>query len=176
MKAYLKSAVTISALSALAIAPIFMPNSAAAVEPTGMTGHYIGAGVSAGVTNGGQDGDAATLGGNIQGRYQISNAPVSLRGAVLFSNETSAIMPMISYDLPVTNNANLYLGAGYSFVERDGKPTPLGNKDAVVLTAGVETNLTKKIVVYTDAKWGINAYQDSPASALSFQMGAGYRF
>lgn len=176
MKLSCKSALTISALFAVIFAPILGVAGKASAQPEPHKFSYIGAGISAGVTNGGQDGDAATLGGNIQGRYAIPNAPVSLRGAVLFSNETSAIMPIISYDLPVTNNANLYAGVGYSFVEANGKPTPAGNKDAVVLTTGVEAKVAKSIVVYSDAKLGINAYQDSPASALSFQMGAGYHF
>ncbi len=85
-------------------------------------------------------------------------------------------MPIISYDVPVTNNANVYAGVGYSFVEANGEPSPLGNDDSVVLTTGVEAGVTKDIVVYGDAKWGINAYEDSKADALSFQLGAGYRF
>jgi hypothetical protein len=128
------------------------------------------------VTNGGQDNDAATFGGNIQGRVTTSKAPVSLRGAVLFSDDTSAIMPMVSYDVPVTNNANVYVGAGYSFVEEDGQPTPLGNKNAPVVTVGAEAQLGRNVVVYGDTKLGIEAYEDSPASAVSIQAGAGYRF
>jgi len=38
-------------------------------------------------------------------------------------------MPMISYDVPVTNNANIYLGAGY-FCDGEWKTNPLGNKDS----------------------------------------------
>ncbi|MEQ8960580.1 MAG: outer membrane beta-barrel protein, partial [Coleofasciculus sp. C2-GNP5-27] len=144
--------------------------------PTGTDANYIGAGVAAGVTNGGQDNDAATFGGNIQGRVTTSKAPVSLRGAVLFSDDTSAIMPMVSYDVPVTNNANVYVGAGYSFVEEDGQPTPLGNKNAPVVTVGAEAQLGRNVVVYGDTKLGIEAYEDSPASAVSIQAGAGYRF
>jgi len=51
-----------------------------------------------------------------------------------FNNETSAIMPMVSYDVPVTNNANVYL-VGYSFVEEDGKPSWVIK---IQLTTGVE--------------------------------------
>jgi len=43
--------------------------------------------------------------------------------AILFNDESAALMPMISYDVPVTNNANIYLGAGYSFVTGNGKLT-----------------------------------------------------
>jgi len=175
MKCHLKSA-TFSALAALAISPMFLVAEKASAQPTGTNASYLGGGVSAGVTNGGKTGDAATFGGNIQGRLAIPNTPVSARGAILFSDETSAIMPMISYDVPVTNNANIYLGAGYSFVEQNGKPTPLGNKDAVVLTTGVEAQVSRDIILYSDAKLGIKAYENSPASAVSFQAGAAYRF
>lgn len=176
MKRFLTKVAALSTLTVLASAPIFMSAGQASAQPTGTRGNYIGAGVSAGVTNGGQTGDAATLGGNIQGRYAIPNTPLSARGAILFSDETSAIMPMLSYDIPVTNRANVYLGAGYSFVEKNGKPTPLGNKDAVVLTTGVETEVTKNIMLYSDAKLGINAYENTTAPAVSFQAGAAYRF
>jgi outer membrane autotransporter protein len=52
----------------------------------------------------------------------------------------------------------------------------LGNKDGVVLGAGVESEVRKNFLVYTNAKLGINAYQNSDASAISFNGGIGYRF
>jgi len=143
----------------------------------GFSGAYVGGGVAAGVTNGGQQGDAATFGGNIQGRIApFANVPVSARAAILFGRETTAIMPLVTYDFPVAANTNLYVGGGYSFVEKNGKPTPLGNRNAPVVTVGAETSVTRDIVVYGDAKLGIKAYENSPASALSFQAGVGYRF
>ncbi|MES1022398.1 hypothetical protein ABN584_05795 [Gloeocapsa sp. BRSZ] len=175
MKLSLKAA-TISALSALVIAPIVVAPGQAFAQPTGTNASYIGGGIAAGVTNGGQTGDAATFGGNIQARYAIPNTPVSARGAILFSNETSAIMPIVSYDVPVFNNTNVYVGGGYSFVEQNGRPTPLGNRNSFVLTTGVETQVARDIVLYSDAKLGIRAYENSPASAVSFQAGAAYRF
>ncbi|MDY7012797.1 MAG: hypothetical protein SVX43_04205 [Cyanobacteriota bacterium] len=178
MNNILKSAIALSAVSAT----ILSAGIASAqpyrieVDKPGTDASYIGAGVAAGVTNGGQTGDAATLGGNIQGRVAVPNAPVSVRGAVLFSGETSAIMPMVSYDQAISNNANVYVGAGYSFVEANGQPTPLGNDDAPVVVAGGEAEFFDGVVVYGDAKWGINAYENSPADAVSFQAGVGYRF
>jgi hypothetical protein len=173
----MKTAIAFSALSAA----ILTAGVAAAnpyqveVDKPGMNASYVGAGVAAGITNGGQNGDAANLGGNIQGRYAIPNAPVSVRGAVLYSGETSAIMPMVSYDVPITNNANVYVGGGYSFVEANGKPTPVGNEDAPIVVVGGEAQFGD-FVVYGDGKWGINAYRDSPADSLSMQAGVGYRF
>ncbi|MUL37722.1 outer membrane beta-barrel protein [Gloeocapsopsis dulcis] len=173
MKLSLKAAAI--SVSALVIAPMFLSAGKAAAQP-GTNASYVGGGIAAGVTNGGQTGDAATFGGNIQGRYAIPNTPVSARGAILFSNETSAIMPIVSYDVPVFNNTNVYVGGGYSFVEQNGRPTPLGNRNSFVLTTGVETQVARDIVLYSDAKLGIRAYENSPASAVSFQAGAAYRF
>lgn len=175
MQASQKFLTTLSTFSIAIAAATLFANSASAA-PIRFDGSYVGAGVSAGVTNGGQANDAATLGGNIQGRIGIPNAPISVRGAVLFGGENAAIMPMVTYDQRISNNANIYAGAGYSFVDKDNQPSPLGNRDSVVLTLGAEAEVIKQVVVYGDAKWGINAYENSPADAVSFQAGVGYRF
>ncbi|MFB8790925.1 MAG: hypothetical protein U7123_19235 [Potamolinea sp.] len=178
MKLKLKSLVTISALAATAIAPFLLSVGSASAQPNGTDASYIGAGVAAGITNGGSvtGGDAATIGGNIQGRVAVPKLPVSARGAVLFSDETSAIIPQVTYDIGVAKNTNVYVGGGYSFVESKGKPTPLGNQSAPVVTIGAESQITDNLVVYGDAKAGINAYQNSSGSAVSFQAGAGFKF
>ena len=175
MKLSLKSVAAVSALSLVAIAPMLLADSASA-QPKGFSDSYVGAGVAAGVTNGGQNNDAATFGGTIDGRFAIPNTPVSVRGSVIYSDDTSAIIPTITYDAGIARNTNVYGGVGYSFVEENGQPTPAGNDDAVVLTAGVESKVTKDIVVYGNTKWGINAYQEGGADSLSFQAGAGLRF
>ncbi|WP_017306863.1 outer membrane beta-barrel protein [Spirulina subsalsa] len=175
MKGLLKNAAMV--MSTASILAVSATMAAAQDAPQkGTDASYVGGGISAGVTHDGQPGNSATFGGNIQGRLAIPNVPISARGAVLFSSETSAIMPIVSYDIPVANNVNVYVGGGYSFVERDGKSTPLGNRNAPVVTVGGEAHLGSNIVVYGDGKWGINAYQNSQGDALSFQAGMGYRF
>lgn len=177
MKRLLKSLLTISALSSLVIAPAFLTvGKAAAQTEKGTDASYIGAGVAAGVTNGGQNNDAATFGGNITGRLKLGNTPFSARGNVLWSDETSAIIPEVSLDVPIANKTNAFVTGGYSFVEADGKPTPLGNRDSIVVGAGVESEVTKNFLVYTNAKVGLKAYQNSDASAVSINGGIGYRF
>jgi|ERR687886_656351 hypothetical protein len=176
MKLSLKSFVTFSALVATVIAPVLLSAGGASAQEKGTNANYVGAGVSAGVTNGGQNGDAATFGGNIEGRLTTPQVPASVRGSVLFTDENSAIIPTVSYDLPVAKNTNVYVGAGYSFVQESGKPTPLGNQNAPVVTVGAETQLGQSLVLYGNSKLGINAYQDSSASAVSFQAGAGFKF
>ncbi|MDR9897219.1 hypothetical protein G7B40_022015 [Aetokthonos hydrillicola Thurmond2011] len=142
----------------------------------GMNRSYIGAGISAGVTNGGRQNDAALLGGNVQGRYALKNAPVSVRGAVLFGGDSVAIVPTLTYDAAIAKNTNLYLGGGYSFVTDDGQASQLGNKNAPVLTLGAESQVAKNTVIYSDAKFGIDAYKGSDSDALSLQAGVGYSF
>ncbi|WP_193198523.1 hypothetical protein [Nostoc sp. MG11] len=178
MKRLLKSFLTISALSSLVIAPIFLSDSEASAQTkNGTEASYVGAGVAAGVTNGGEwNNNAATFGGNVTGRVKLRNTPFSARGNVLWSDKTSAIIPEVSLDVPIANGTNAYLTGGYSFVEKDGSPTPIGNRDAVVVGAGVESEVANNFLVYTNAKVGLSAYQNSDASAVSINGGIGYRF
>ncbi|HEY9617795.1 MAG TPA: outer membrane beta-barrel protein [Microcoleaceae cyanobacterium] len=169
----IKAIVTISALT---LTTLSLAANSASAQPIRFTDTYVGAGVAGGVTSGGQGDDGANFGGNIQGRIGIKQAPVSVRGAVIFNGDNSTIVPSVTYDQRISDNANVYAGVGYSFVQKDGKNTPLGNKDAVVLTVGAEAAVIPRVVVYGDAKWGIDAYQNSSADSLSFQAGVGYRF
>lgn len=163
------------ALSAVAMTATILSATTASAKPLGYDGTYVGGGIAAGVLNGSGAGEDAKVGGNIQGRVAIPNVPVSVRGAVLFSDDNSAVMPIVTYDIPVSDRANVYVGGGYSFVDKAGALSPLGNQDAPVVTVGAEAGVAKQIVVYGDAKLGINAYQ-SNSSALSLQAGVGYRF
>lgn len=142
----------------------------------GTDGNYIGAGLSVGVTEGGQTSDAPALGGNIQGRYDIKNSPISLRGSAIFTDENLAIIPSVSYDVALAKNVNGYLGVGYSVITNEAKTSPIGNQDSLILSMGGEAQVSNHVMVYGDAKWGINAYQNSPADAVSLQMGLGYKF
>lgn len=45
-----------------------------------------------------------------------------------------------------------------------------------IITLGVESAVSKNVIAYSDAKWGIDAYKNSDADAVSFQAGLGYRF
>jgi len=177
MKGLFQSFVAISALSSLVIAPLVMnAGQAAAQEKKGTDASYVGAGIAAGVTNGGLNNDAANLGGNITGRVKLGNLPVSARGNVLWNDQTTSIIPEVSVDVPIFNKTNAYVTGGYSFVEKDGSPSPLGNRDSVVVGAGVESEVVDNFLIYTNAKVGLRAYQDSPASAVSINGGIGYRF
>jgi len=165
--------------STLAVASVVLSAgiaSAQPVQPVGTNSNYIGAGLAAGATSGGQGNDDAQFGGNVQGRYAISNSFVSLRGSLLYGGDAAAIMPIVTYDAPIAKNTNLYFGGGYSFVTDEGQNTPLGNQNAPVVTIGAESQVSKNVIAYGDAKWGIDAYRNSDTDAVSFQAGLGYRF
>ncbi|MEA5502142.1 hypothetical protein VB735_03270 [Halotia wernerae UHCC 0503] len=177
MKLILKSLLTISALSSFVLTPFILSAGQAAAETQkGTDASYIGAGVAAGVTNGGANNDAANFGGNLTGRVKLGNTPFSARGNVLWNDNTSVIIPEVSVDVPIANRTNAFITGGYSFLDKDGSPSPIGNKDAVVVGAGVESEVAKNFLVYTNAKLGISAYENSPASAVSINGGIGYRF
>lgn len=177
MKKLLKSFVTISALSSLVIAPfILSADQASAETKKGTDASYIGAGVAAGVTNGGLNNDAANFGGNLTGRVKLGNTPFSARGNVIWNDKTSAVIPEVSLDVPIANRTNAFVTGGYSFLDKDGSPSPIGNRDAVVVGAGVESEVAKNFLIYTNAKVGLRAYQNSPASAVTINGGLGYRF
>lgn len=180
MKNILKSFLTISALSAVVIAPLMMNAGAASAQsrPTtrGTDASYVGVGVTGGLTNGGDENNAAEFGGNFTGRVKLGNTPVSARGNVIWNNETTAIIPEISVDVPIARGTNAFVTGGYSFIENNGVPTPLGNKDAVVVGAGVESEVAKNFLLYTNAKVGIRAYENSGGSAVTINGGLGYSF
>lgn len=158
---------------ATAITPILLIANPASANP-GMDGSYLGVGLSIGVTE--AAGNNSEFGGTVQGRLAIPNVPLSLRGAVLFGGETVALTPAITYDIGIANNTNLYVGAGYSFIANEGNNTQLGNDSAPMLLAGVESAVNSNVVLFGDAKLALDAYENSSSSALSFQVGVGYRF
>ncbi|MGH1394407.1 MAG: hypothetical protein ACRAVC_10280 [Trichormus sp.] len=177
MKNILKSLVAISALSSVIMTGFVINASQAAAETQkGTDASYVGAGFAAGVTEGGQTNDAPNFGGNLTGRVKLGNTPFSARGNILWNDKTSAIIPELSVDVPIANRTNAFVTGGYSFVEKNGSPTPLGNRDAVVVGAGIESEVANNFLVYTNAKVGLRAYENSPASAISINGGIGYRF
>ncbi|HEY9695050.1 MAG TPA: hypothetical protein V6D15_22845 [Oculatellaceae cyanobacterium] len=176
MKLSLKSALKISILSALAIAPVLMSGNGASAQTVqtgkGLNESYIGAGVGTGITN--PEGQDSKVGGNISARVTIPQSPVSIRGQVLYNDQTSAISPRLTYDLPVAKDTNVFFGGGYNFVQKDS-PTysPLGDKNAPVVTLGAERKLGDNIVLYGNADLGINAFEGNDRQAFSIQAGAG---
>jgi hypothetical protein len=116
------------------------------------------------------------IGNQFQGRLDFADSPLSLRGSVFLSNNSTAVLPTLTYDLPIGKTTNIYAGAGYVFVQNPAQLTPLGNQNGVVLTTGIEAAVDKRIVIYGDARLPISAVSNTDNSGVRFQFGAGYRF
>lgn len=117
-------------------------------------------------------------GAHFQGRYDMPNSPVSLRGSVYLSDDVKAMMPTVTYDIPVGGGTNVYAGAGMSVVSGTGK-TPLGDRTGMVMTTGVESEIGKGLVLYGDAKWLPGDKDNNRVrgnAPVRYQLGVGYRF
>ncbi|MDF5708784.1 MAG: hypothetical protein PUP90_14260 [Nostoc sp. S4] len=131
-------------------------------------GSYIGIGPAIGFTDGVQ------IGGVIAGRYKLLEAPISLRAQVLIGNNT-AIVPTVSYDLPLNWQADAYLGAG--LVLASGGSSPVGDKISFALQPGVDYMIpNSNTVLFGNAIIAFDAYRDSGGTAVSVQGGIGLRF
>lgn len=183
------SALTIAAIAAQTTGLFgnIQPVSAQEVAPTasatpGLKGHYVGAGVVGGFQTG--DNGDSQFAGTVTGRYALGDAlsdslkrtvPVSLRGTAQFNGQNASFQPMVTYDVAIAKDTNLYLGGGGSLLLND-KKSPLGDRNAWALTAGLEGQVAKNTVLFGDVRWGINAFEGSKDDAISVQVGAGYKF
>lgn len=102
-------------------------------------GSYIGIGGAFG------DGE---IGFSINGRYNILELPISIRGAA-FLGEGSAFVPTVSYDYPINFSLEAYLGAGVAFASEG---SVMGDGTSFVLQPGVDyTFINNRLVVYGNA-------------------------
>lgn len=191
----INQAIKTVALSALVLAPIFSviaPASAApkytnrvisqssviisAPQEIGTDASYLGAGISGGLTTGNAPGEQAKSGGSLYGRYAIPQSKLSARAGIVFTDKISAVTPKLTYDIGVGSGTNIFVGAGYNFVNEQTASTPLGNKSAPVLSLGAESQLANNVLIFGSADLGLNAYQNSNSTAIALQGGAGFRF
>lgn len=110
---------------------------------------------------------------HLQGRLDLPNSQISVRGTVVVGEQVESVTPVLSYDLPVGANTNVYAGAGYAIVQ-PGQPTPVGSRDGVVLTTGIETSINRRVIVYGDLRYQPNTMVGS--DAVQWQVGIGHRF
>ncbi|WP_310428227.1 hypothetical protein [Chamaesiphon sp. VAR_48_metabat_135_sub] len=195
MKLSLIQAIKTAAISVLTLTPIIStvnPASAApkytdrviaqvtvdstAPQSIGTQSNYLGAGVSGGLTSGNAPGEQAKSGGSLYGRYSIPQTKLSARAGVVFTDKISAVTPKLTYDVGVAPGTNIFVGAGYNFVNEQTASTPLGNKSAPVLSLGMESQLANNVLVFGSADLGLNAYQNTNNTAVALQGGAGFRF
>ena len=195
MKLSLNQVLKTAAISVLAFAPIVStinpasaapkytnrviaqaPIEATAPQLIGTQSNYLGAGVSGGLTSGNAPGEQAKSGGSLYGRYSIPQTKLSARAGVVFTDKISAVTPKLTYDVGVAPGTNIFLGAGYNFVNEQTASTPLGNKSSPVLSLGMESQLANNVLVFGSADLGLNAYQNTNSTAIALQGGAGFRF
>jgi hypothetical protein len=138
-------------------------------------GSYIGVGGTAGLSSGDNGGNKA--GGVVAVRYRLLELPISLRAQALISDRT-AIVPTVSYDLPLNWQTDAYLGAGVAFPTGNGTTaTPIGEKTSFVLQPGIDYTFPKgNIVLFGNAIIAFDAYRNSGGTATSVQGGLGVRF
>jgi hypothetical protein len=158
MRQFLKSAAKVSAASAIACALTLVSTlSANAQSNKGLQGSYVGGSFTTGngLTN-----------FNIYGRYDVPKLPISVRGSVAVidrSGDTDiSFAPAVTYDVPISDTANAYAGAGLSFGEGDS---------TAFLRGGAETEIVTNVVVFADIAVPLDNDID-PVLAV----GLGYRF
>ncbi|MBD2105254.1 outer membrane beta-barrel protein [Leptolyngbya sp. FACHB-261] len=159
-----------STLIALGVTAISQPAQAQAAY-----GSYIGGGAAFGVTSGeGGAEDNATY-GLVTARYRFLQIPISLRTQVLIGRNT-AIVPTVSYDFPLSWNADAYVGVGASLSDGD-IASPLGNKNSFAIQPGIDYSLpNSNLVLFGNAIFALDAYRNDGGAAISLQTGVGLRF
>jgi hypothetical protein len=132
----------------------------------GLEGSYAGAGGTIG-TNG--TGVAGSILGRVDTKQLGSGVPISVRPGVTINNEFGGNLG-VSGDFAVAPNVNIYAGGGAGF----GSGTALNGSDDVVgyLTLGVEGEVAKNVVIFTDFKLGLG----SDNTTYVPTVGVAYRF
>jgi hypothetical protein len=143
-------------------------------------GSYMGVGAAFGLSDGDTDaGEDQTNSAVISFRYNILRAPISVRAQLLTFSDATAFVPTVSYDIPISWQADAYIGAGVAFQDggRSGDTSPIGNQTAFVLQPGVDYFFPySNMVVYGNAIIAFDAYREGGDTATSLQTGVGIRF
>ena len=134
-------------------------------------GSYVGVGGTVGVSGRGD----RTAGAVISGRYRILEAPISLRAQGLISNGGVAVIPTVSYDVPLNWQTEAYLGAGISIP--GGNNSPVGDKVSFALQPGIDYAVPdSNAVIFGNAVIAFDAYRNGGGTAVSVQGGVGFQF
>jgi hypothetical protein len=164
------------ALGSAAIAVSVLLTQAAAATAQAAYGSYVGAGPAFGVTSaGGDDDDGLKTSAVLAVRYKFLQAPVSVRTQLFVGNGT-AIVPTVSYDIPLNYRMDAYVGLGAS-VPLSDRTSPVGNKTSFAIQPGLDYAIpNSNFVVFGNTVIAIDGYKDSGNPAVSFQGGVGLRF
>lgn len=137
-------------------------------------GSYIGVGGSISLTSD-DNGDGQQIGAVINARYKFLEAPISLRTQAFIGSGT-AVVPTVSYDIPVSWQADAYVGAGVSFASGNS-PSPVGDQTSFVIQPGLDYAIPNgNTVVFTNAVVAFDAYEAGGGAAVAIQGGMGLRF
>ncbi|MBE9056822.1 hypothetical protein [Sphaerospermopsis sp. LEGE 08334] len=132
-------------------------------------GSYVGIGPVVGLT------EDTQLGGVLAVRYKLLETPVSFRAQALIGQGT-AIVPTVSYDVPLNWQTDVYLGAGMVLTSGD-TASPVGNKISFALQPGIDYVVpNSNTVIFGNAIIAFDAYRNGGGTALSLQGGVGLRF
>ena len=138
----------------------------APVKAQAAYGSYIGIGGGFGL------GDNSDLSLAINGRYNILELPISVRGAA-FIGDGSAFVPTVSYDFPLNFNTEVYVGLGASFASEG---SIVGDDSAFVIQPGVDhTRPNSNLVIFGNAIFAIGG-EDGGGTATAVQSGVGIQF
>lgn len=136
-------------------------------------GSYVGVGPTFGITRNAA-GDGQQVGGLISLRYKFLEAPFSFRTQALIGQGT-AVVPTFSYDLPISWQTDLYVGAGVSFATSG--PSPVGDQTAFALQPGIDYMVpNSNLALFGNAIVAFDAYREGGGTAFSLQTGLGLRF
>lgn len=137
-------------------------------------GSYVGAGVTVGVGEDNQ-GDGQQAGGVIAVRYKLLEAPLSLRAQALIGDNI-AVVPSISYDIPLSWQTDFYVGLGVALANGDD-PSPVGDKTSFAIQPGLDHVIpNSNTVIFGNAIIAFDAYRDGGGTAVSVQGGVGLKF
>jgi len=137
-------------------------------------GSYIGVGPTVGLSRDAA-GDGRQLGATIAVRYKILEAPFSLRTQA-FIGENTAVVPSVSYDVPLTWQTDAYIGAGIVFANGN-TPSPVGDQVSFALQPGIDYIIpNSNTVIFGNAVIAFDAFRNGSGNAISIQGGVGLRF
>ncbi len=158
-------------ISTIAVVAIVVSN-ATPVQAQAAYGSYIGVGGAVGLTEGG--GEGRKISGVVAGRYKFLEVPISLRGQV-FVGSGVALVPTVSYDIPINWQTDAYVGVGASIPV--GGVTPVGDKTGFAIQPGIDYALpNSNMVIFGNAVISFDAYKDTHGTAATLQGGVGFRF
>lgn len=163
-----------SLLPAVGLVPLVTACLALAAPPASAQaayGSYVGVGGGFGAIR--RDGERQNS-ALIALRYKVLQVPISLRAQAFLMGEGVAVVPTVSYDIPLNWQTDTYVGAGVSFA---GGDTPVGDKTGFAIQPGIDYSLpNSRLVVFGNAIIAFDAYREQGGTAFSLQGGLGLRF